>query len=415
MKKFSFLMALVCAASMTFAESVDFSQKNFENGQAIESYAGETFTVTFDKGTNNNAPKYYNTGTAIRCYGGNTFTITGNNNAMVTAVTITFASGEGSNEISANVGTYSNGAWSGSANAVTFTIGGTSGHRRIQAFDVTVTGVSGPVNPVATFGNAVLRMGNTLDLATLFTSNSTGAVSYSIVEGSELATLNGSVLTPVAVGSVVVKASQAAVADEYNAIEKTATITIKAAVVAGPATTYTSNIALDANADLKASEAVVKIDDVDYPAIKCGTGSVAGAMKLTVPAGSTKLHVHLAAWNGETVTVGITGATVSPASLDLVADANIKGSANNYTLVNEPSEDYYFELTLSDIAEATELTFSATAGLRFVIFGVNVEPAPMNALESVEAQQNVRKVVENGQIFIEKNGVRYNVAGQAVR
>ena len=207
----------------------------------------------------------------------------------------------------------------------------------------------------------------------------------------------------------------AAMADEYNAIEKTATITVKAAVVAGPATTYTSNITLEANADLKAYDAVVNIDGEEYPAIKCGTGSVAGAMTLTVPAGSTKLHVHLAAWKAENVTVGITGATVSPASLDLVADANIQGSVNNYTLVGEPSEDYYFELTLSDITEATELTFTATAGNRFVIFGVNVEPAPLSSLDVVEVQQQVRKVVENGQIFIEKNGVRYNVAGQAVR
>ena len=70
MKKFSFLMVLVCAATMVFAESVDFSAKGYGNGDAITSYDGSTFTVTFDKGSNNNAPKYYTDGTAIRCYGG---------------------------------------------------------------------------------------------------------------------------------------------------------------------------------------------------------------------------------------------------------------------------------------------------------------------------------------------------------
>ena len=62
-------------------------------------------------------------------------------------------------------------------------------------------------------------------MSTLFTSNSAGAVTYSITEGGSYATLDGSTLTGVAAGSVTVQASQAA-AGLYNAKTATATITV---------------------------------------------------------------------------------------------------------------------------------------------------------------------------------------------
>ncbi len=115
-------------------ESVTFSEQGYTNAQAIESYEGTNFSITFDKGTNNNAPKYYTTGTAIRCYGGNSFTVS--SNYTITTITLEFGSGEGSNEITTNVGTFSSPTWTGSANEVTFTIGGTSGHRRLTSVTV---------------------------------------------------------------------------------------------------------------------------------------------------------------------------------------------------------------------------------------------------------------------------------------
>jgi len=117
------------------AESVDFSAQGYENQQAIESYSGTNFTVTFDKGTNSNAPKYYTSGTAIRCYGANSFTVA--SAKTIVKIVITFGSGDGSNEITAAPGTFATDTWTGSANSVVFTIGGTSGQRRIKAIEVT--------------------------------------------------------------------------------------------------------------------------------------------------------------------------------------------------------------------------------------------------------------------------------------
>lgn len=116
-------------------ETITFSEKGYANGDAVESVSGTGFTITFDKGTNSNAPKYYTTGKAVRVYGGNTFTVS--SEKTITNIALSFASGEGTNEITTDKGTYNNDKWSGAENNVVFSIGGTTGHRRIATITVT--------------------------------------------------------------------------------------------------------------------------------------------------------------------------------------------------------------------------------------------------------------------------------------
>ena len=127
------------------------ADQGYSNGQTIESVDFDSnVSGSFFKGTNNNnPPKYYSTGSAIRCYGGNYFTIT-TSDGNLTEIVLTFASGEGTNAITTDVGTYSDGTWTGAASSVTFTIGGTSGHRRIAAFDITYSSGGGQQETVAT-------------------------------------------------------------------------------------------------------------------------------------------------------------------------------------------------------------------------------------------------------------------------
>ncbi len=136
------LLTLLCAVvTGAWGEKIDFSQLGYENGQEITTVEveGVNFSVTFNKGTNSNTPKYYTTGTAIRVYGGGNFTV--NSTKNITKIEITFGSGDngenGNNPIAANEGSYSNGTWTGSASEVIFTVGGTSGNRRIQSIEVT--------------------------------------------------------------------------------------------------------------------------------------------------------------------------------------------------------------------------------------------------------------------------------------
>lgn len=146
-KKLTFLLTalLLMMGLVSWAQtnaSIDFSAQGYSNAQEITSAViDENVTVTFNKGSNNNTPKYYNTGTAVRCYGGNYFTVS-TTSGEIQGITLTFGSGDGSNAITTEVGTFTNPTWVGSASDVTFTIGGTSGHRRIKGISVTYVGSS---------------------------------------------------------------------------------------------------------------------------------------------------------------------------------------------------------------------------------------------------------------------------------
>lgn len=81
-----------------------------------------------------------------------------------------------------------------------------------------------------TLSNAEMTYGGTLTLSAAGGSG-TGEVTYAIMSGGSLATLNGSVLTATGVGTVTVQATKAGDSD-YNEATATAIITIKKAVPA---------------------------------------------------------------------------------------------------------------------------------------------------------------------------------------
>ena len=166
------------------------SANGYSNGAAVTTVKIDDYiTATFNKGSNSNAPKYYTTGEAIRCYGGNTFTIA-STAGNVTKIVLTFASGEGTNTITTNVGTYSNITWTGKAKEVTFTIGGTSGHRRVAGIEVTYegTGTGAPVvenviAPVISSEKTEYATGE--EAVVTITTSTGGATIYYSLDGSE--------------------------------------------------------------------------------------------------------------------------------------------------------------------------------------------------------------------------------------
>lgn len=110
-----------------------------ENGVA---YDGETvgdITLSVSNGDNKNGPKYYTSGSAVRFYGGNSFTLTSSSSKII-SVEIEFGSGDGTNELYSSPSGWSENSstWTGSASEVTFTVGGTSGHRRVAKIVVTL-------------------------------------------------------------------------------------------------------------------------------------------------------------------------------------------------------------------------------------------------------------------------------------
>lgn len=115
---------------------IDLSKQNFKNKQEIKEVSSDPVSLIFNKGSNNqNSPKYYTTGTAVRLYGGNTMTVS--SSKMIVKVELTFATGEDNNTITTDSETYLNGTWTGESNSIKFTVGGNSGHRRVQKVSVT--------------------------------------------------------------------------------------------------------------------------------------------------------------------------------------------------------------------------------------------------------------------------------------
>lgn len=134
-----FTMMLVFAANVAAEDvEINFSTKGYANAEEVTEVTQDGITLTFDKGTNSNGPKYYNTGTAVRCYGSNTISVAAAGKT-ITSVVFTFASGEGTNAITADPGSFETNTWTGSSSNITFTIGGTTGHRRIQKMTFTLT------------------------------------------------------------------------------------------------------------------------------------------------------------------------------------------------------------------------------------------------------------------------------------
>ena len=176
-------------------------------------------------------------------------------------------------------------------------------------------------------------------------------------------TVNPSTLTT-SVTSVTVTATLGEISGT-----KDFTITVKEKTFAN---TYTSNVILSTEGGTSASNATVSYGGSKYEAIKAGTGSVAGKCVVIIPANTTTLHFHAAAWNKETVQLDVNGT-----KYDLTADTGISGSSTSYTLVNDAESDDYFTFEPNG---AKEVTFTATGDCRFVLFGVNVDD---------EAYQNV--------------------------
>ena len=110
-----------------------FSTMGYENQQEISTVSVSPITISFDKGSNSNTPKYFNTGNAIRLYGGGTMTISG---ASITKIKIEYTSDKEVNVLSANTGSLENGIWTGNSKSVEFSVGGTSGHCKFSKITV---------------------------------------------------------------------------------------------------------------------------------------------------------------------------------------------------------------------------------------------------------------------------------------
>lgn len=141
-------------------------------------------------------------------------------------------------------------------------------------------------------------------------------------------------------------------------------------------TNYTGNVTLSTAGGTKTSDCKVSINNTQYNGIKAGTSSVAGAIVVTVPANTKYLHMHVAGWNGESVTLKVTPTGYSD-NISLTANSGISGNTPFTFSGDASSTNYYKVITFSSaLTASTELTFTASSGKRFVVWGVTAEALP---------------------------------------
>ncbi|MGM9803981.1 MAG: chitobiase/beta-hexosaminidase C-terminal domain-containing protein [Muribaculaceae bacterium] len=177
----SLLMMVAFVFTANAAEVVFDLTEGYQNAEAVTSVSSDGITLTFDKGSNSNEPKWYSTGTALRIYGGSTLTVT-STVGSVQSVIFTFNGNYTFNSTDISTvtdGTYSEsgatGTWILNSTTATITRGGTSGHARIQAVTVTVSDDGSLASPLFSVAAGTYYMPKTVEITN---PNSTGTVYY---------------------------------------------------------------------------------------------------------------------------------------------------------------------------------------------------------------------------------------------
>lgn len=222
MKKLFTFLALVCAVAFSTPAlatdvTIDFTAQGYDNAETVDKLTISGVSLSLNKGSNSNGPKYYNTGTAVRLYGGNNMTVSVASDKAITSIVFSFSSGEGNNAILANVGDFSTDTWTGNDSEVTFTIDGTTGHRRIKTMTVTYgdkTAAPVAVESVALTdanGNAMgmyqgLVQGESLQLkAVVAPNNATNKnVTWEVLQETEVISLENGLVKALAPGQAAV-------------------------------------------------------------------------------------------------------------------------------------------------------------------------------------------------------------------
>jgi len=200
-------------------------------------------------------------------------------------------------------------------------------------------------NPTITFNNVTKTYGDA-SFAVDATSNSSGAITYSITSGSQYASItSGGQVTILGAGTVTIKATQAA-ATGYNAGSATATLTINKATLTATANDK-SKVYNTANPTLTISYSGFKYSDnasaISTPPMASTTAvtnSNVGTYPITLTGGSAANYTLTLA-NGTltvtqaTPTLSYTGATsgTQGGTIALTATSNSTG-AITYTVAN---------------------------------------------------------------------------------
>ena len=297
------------------------SENGFSNGQKITSVEKNPVELTFSKGNGSNDPAYYDAGDAIRLYAKNTLNVS--STIPMKSLTFTFSSGGDSNEITVNKGAFSSPTWSASDEAttsITFTVGGTKGHRRINKIYI-----------------EFFESEKEVDLSS---ANIETALSFSYTNsGSEMITFVG----------------------KHSRLNESSSLTDKN----GCSYSNTAGSSSDlASFGIKTAEKfylAAETNNLDNHILKFGTGSAAGSMTfLNVNYNAAKISFKASGWNGSTVITLVNATCNGSETITLTTtysqyEINVINPTLDVSLSSTSSEKRFF---LGDIAFPGTETYS---------------------------------------------------------
>ena len=253
-----------------------------------------------------------------------------------------------------------------------------------------------------TESTATVEEGKTVTLhASVLPNNATDQdIEWTVVSGDTYASVDNGVVTGIAAGEAVIRAAS----HEEASIYAECTVTVTEPAPLSPwATVYSSNVTVGKeNYTIKILKPGSTTEYDEFKGMRYGTSDAAGVATITIPASTQALHFHAAAWNTETVTLEVkVGAETYPLTFgELVKEANIKGNGTTYELSTPIDEYYMLDLSSYTIADNTVITFTATGGKRFVLYGVNQEGGLVPELDRIEISGTATELeYEVGDVF----------------
>lgn len=196
----------LCAQGQ-LSDTYTFSENGFENAGKVTSIEIGDISVAFSKAEGTNDPAYYNSGTALRLYMHNTMTFSAPDGATISGIDFVLADGSWKlSEVTPSAGdaefSYEDktGSWTGSAQDVTFTLGGKIGTEstQLRIVSITVTYTPGEVaveRPVATPAAGFYTEAQNVTL----TCATEGATIYYTLDGKEPTAASTEYTAPIAI------------------------------------------------------------------------------------------------------------------------------------------------------------------------------------------------------------------------
>ena len=119
--------------------TIDFTAQGYANQEEVKAYRKDGISLELTNA------KWYDNGQSLRVYSSSTITVSAEK--VIEKIVFSFGTGDQENVISADKGSFETDTWTGTEGKLVFTVGGSSGHRRITKLEITLGTADAPEDP----------------------------------------------------------------------------------------------------------------------------------------------------------------------------------------------------------------------------------------------------------------------------